>query len=484
MPLIALGSDGNVIDSTNCDDGLWASIHKVRPIALLTCRGCSSLMSAVESVNHLRFFRHVVVNEHCPSYGESQAHLKLKKFIAHILRQLGAEPSLEALPNPSDQGGWRADVLVMTSTGSRIAFEAQLSSMTVEEGLRRTDRYARDGIETIWVTTKHVHWLNDLPGVRIAIEGEMGFVDRGLACLTVFGRDYEEVELDYKSVHEKSLSHFFEPRYRRALPNSGDLHMATWGQVETSIDFQSMLQGLLIGTVTSTILSSLQERVGSRKIHSKDALVLVSKRSKTEAEKVHQEGVAEQERQRVIREEREAELQQRIGTALSRHDLEEDGDFPWRQRQAPHQPNRSTSNEQSGRPTRIVPQAGRTLAVTEAQLRVLERALTKIRAALGQGIPLWIGPPSQEWDGKFPVKHPGFKTTETEGFGLSIWSGIPPMRLVFEAIVCPVPEEISLGLGGFWRSQGTKIYVETQSEAQRVAKSLNWLLDSLVITGL
>lgn len=484
MPLTALGAQGQVIDSTEKDDEVWVLIHRVKPPAVLTCRECGTEMSAKVSKLGTRFFAHHPSDVECSSQGETEAHLNLKKFIARTLRELNVEPIVEAQPGPDDVGLWRADVLVHAPDGRRIAFEAQLSPMSMEEGKYRTDRYARDGIETVWVTTKNIHWLNALPGVRIVMEGENGVVDHGVACLTVFGQDYEAVEKVYGSVREKSLARFFEPLFRPAFKGYEGARLARWEQVEAPIDFQSLLQGLLVGTITSITVPLLAERGRSGKVHPKEALFLVSKRSKTEAERVQQERFAEQERQRVIREEREAEFKQRIGNALSRHELEEEEDFQWRQREAPPQPNRSTFDERSGRPARIVPQEERTLAVTEAQLRVLEKALMKIRSALGQGIPLWIGPPSREWDGKFPVRHPGFKTRETEGFGLSIWSGALSSRLTFEAIICPLPGEISLGLGGYWRSQGTMIYVETQPEAQAVAKSLDWLLDSLVITGL
>jgi len=84
----------------------------------------------------------------------------------------------------------------------RVAFEVQLASMTANEGAERTERYERDHIETVWITTRHAPWLLAIPGVR-AIEFDVEppcdpKVDRGLVAPISGWRQFEnsQVSLD------------------------------------------------------------------------------------------------------------------------------------------------------------------------------------------------------------------------------------------------------------------------------------------------
>jgi len=63
------------------------------------------------------------------------------------------------------------------SNGTRVAFEAQLASMTLAEGEERTARYGTDGITTFWVTTGTPPWLWRLPGFRIRSETRDGGIE-------------------------------------------------------------------------------------------------------------------------------------------------------------------------------------------------------------------------------------------------------------------------------------------------------------------
>lgn len=129
----------------------------------------------------LRFFAHKAKPESCAMGGESPEHRRLKHRIAVLIRQLGFEAAVEAAPAPGDAGGWRADVLGVAPSGRRVAFEVQLAGMTVTEGQDRTDRYARDGIETVWVSTKHAARISALSSARLKLEGDALTADRGLA---------------------------------------------------------------------------------------------------------------------------------------------------------------------------------------------------------------------------------------------------------------------------------------------------------------
>lgn len=165
MPFVAIYKDDR-IDATALDDDLWDRIHLVRPRVYLACGWCQERMHAKESMAGLRFFAHDR-RSLCASARESVAHLALKRIIATTARSVGLTAVVEA--DSAHHGGsdlWRADVLV-EGGGRRIAFEAQLSSMTIDDGRRRTDRYERDGIGAIWVSTRNPQWMGHLPSIHV-----------------------------------------------------------------------------------------------------------------------------------------------------------------------------------------------------------------------------------------------------------------------------------------------------------------------------
>jgi hypothetical protein len=94
--------------------------------------------------------------------------MELKVYLAAEIRRCGWEATVEAYPADTDLGGWRADVMASRpGDPRRVAFEVQLSSMTKEDGLFRTERYARDQVEALWVTNTTPRWLFAIPGVSI-----------------------------------------------------------------------------------------------------------------------------------------------------------------------------------------------------------------------------------------------------------------------------------------------------------------------------
>jgi len=97
MPLTALVAE-NLLDATSCTDEEWTQVHRTRPSALLTCRGCGGSMHAKKSRRGLRFFAHDQLQEHCPSTGETAEHLWLKAQLAELVRGAGWKPVIEATP--------------------------------------------------------------------------------------------------------------------------------------------------------------------------------------------------------------------------------------------------------------------------------------------------------------------------------------------------------------------------------------------------
>lgn len=185
MPLTALAAEEE-IDATSCSTERWATIHRVRPRVMLICRGCGHTMQAKVSSLSYRFFAHDREQSSCPSAGETAEHRELKRTIAEAARRQGHEAELEvAGKEPGHpERGWRTDVLVISSSGRRIAFEVQLASLTKAAGAERTRRMRASGIdEVIWVAIRHPAWYGSLPAVRLAKDEVQGhFVVSGAAA--------------------------------------------------------------------------------------------------------------------------------------------------------------------------------------------------------------------------------------------------------------------------------------------------------------
>lgn len=167
MPLTATYAS-DVIDATACTDTAWDAVYKTRPRALLHCRACEQAMHAKLSSRGTRFFAHDRKVPHCAAAGETPLHRHLKAALADAIRAAGWTAAVEATPDRGDSGGWRADVLAVDDrSGRRIAFEAQLATMTVADAQARTARYAADAIQTIWLTTRHAPWVWSVPGCQL-----------------------------------------------------------------------------------------------------------------------------------------------------------------------------------------------------------------------------------------------------------------------------------------------------------------------------
>lgn len=82
--------------------------------------------------------------------GETQAHLKAKKFLYDMFsgRGLRAEVECEVL---SDSGDRRADVLVWGRNGTRVAFEVQHQPLDFEAIERRTRAYMAADVPVTWI---------------------------------------------------------------------------------------------------------------------------------------------------------------------------------------------------------------------------------------------------------------------------------------------------------------------------------------------
>lgn len=169
MSLTAVHPERGRLDATQPDLGCdwdWTAIHRVQPPAPLTCPECGHGMHAKVSSLKMRFFAHAPGYLACTLAGESMAHHLLKLELATAARAAGWVAELEV----SGPGGhWRADVLASSADGRRVALEAQLATITVDDITARTEHMAADGVRACWFSDRgRIHWLGTVPSMRVA----------------------------------------------------------------------------------------------------------------------------------------------------------------------------------------------------------------------------------------------------------------------------------------------------------------------------
>lgn len=152
--LTALDAQERVVDLTREED--WERVWRTG--IPMICRDCAGQVWAKRSHLGIRFMAHAHASD-CASGGESDAHNRLKRALADLAREQGWIADVEAMPGPHDDEQWRADLLVThPATSARVAVEVQLSPQTADDAKARTNRYSRDGITTLWVSTTAQHW--------------------------------------------------------------------------------------------------------------------------------------------------------------------------------------------------------------------------------------------------------------------------------------------------------------------------------------
>ncbi|MFD9864046.1 competence protein CoiA family protein [Streptomyces alboflavus] len=132
-------------------------------------------MYAKTSHHGLHFFAHAPGAPHCTLAEETVHHHLLKLELAAAARAAGAHAELE-VRGPT--GTWRADVLATSVNGSRqIALEAQLSPITRQDTIRRTELMREDGVSAIWFTDRQrPPWLGHVPSARVSLADEHGLL--------------------------------------------------------------------------------------------------------------------------------------------------------------------------------------------------------------------------------------------------------------------------------------------------------------------
>ncbi|MFE2140396.1 competence protein CoiA family protein [Streptomyces sp. NPDC059456] len=228
MPFTALHPDLGRLDATLPDLGHkldWAQVHKARPRIPLTCPECDWTLHPKVSQYGVRFFCHDPGRPaSCELSNESWEHHMLKLEMAGAIREAGWFATLEV---PAEDGSWRADVMASSTDGTqRMAWEAQLSPITLDDIRTRTDRYLHEDIRVCWVSPhkRPPRWISAVPAVRVRVPEEQGqqiwMVDDGIAGFDYAAgrwmfREEELVQFVRWALHGQVVPVECLPRYRR-----------------------------------------------------------------------------------------------------------------------------------------------------------------------------------------------------------------------------------------------------------------------------
>lgn len=139
--------DGKPIYPESFSDTEWQSIKSTYQVGdfLLPC--CKSPAIPKTSINGVRFFAHYT--DECSTAPESHWHLATKDAVVRALIQFGANPILEQ-PIDGTRARMKPDVHFQFE-GRIIAIEVQHSYQTLNEYLRRQQRYESDVVEGYWL---------------------------------------------------------------------------------------------------------------------------------------------------------------------------------------------------------------------------------------------------------------------------------------------------------------------------------------------
>lgn len=237
MPFTSLRPAVGRLDATQLDLGCgmrWEQVYKVRPRPSLTCPECGWGVHAKRSPSGVPFFCHDPGRPpSCELSNESWEHHMTKLELAGAIRAAGWYAQLEV---PAENGSWRADVMASSPDGTqRMAWEAQLSPITVEEIQARTARYRAEEIRVCWVSPlkQPPKWIDAVPAVRIRPPEEDGpwRVDDGLAGFDASAgrwlfREEELTQFVRWALHEQLIT-------CRALPHYRSVSRTVDGEVHT-----------------------------------------------------------------------------------------------------------------------------------------------------------------------------------------------------------------------------------------------------------
>ncbi|TPI63944.1 hypothetical protein FJ417_03310 [Mesorhizobium sp. B3-1-7] len=179
MPLRCLVTEGESIHAFDFGGKEWAELrleNRTSRHLRMACCGASVILKT--SSLGLNFFAHRAALGQCSGAPETEEHLLLKKLAVEAPQKAGWNCSTEVRGASAAGEEWIADVLA-TKGSHQVALEIQWSGQSVEETMRRQERYRRSGVRGLWLFRKLGFPISkDLPAVFIAGDKQAGFEAR------------------------------------------------------------------------------------------------------------------------------------------------------------------------------------------------------------------------------------------------------------------------------------------------------------------
>ena len=146
----AIARDGTPVDADLIPHAQWQELKATYKTGDLLMDCCKAPAVLKTSVRGLRFFAHL--QDECTTAPETVWHQEGKEVILDGLAMLGIDGASEV------RGGtigdeWQADTLFEVDE-RKIAIELQRSYQSVEDYMRRQERYRRHQIECFWLTRR------------------------------------------------------------------------------------------------------------------------------------------------------------------------------------------------------------------------------------------------------------------------------------------------------------------------------------------
>jgi len=114
---------------------------------IFTCPECGEVVTLRKGRVKIHHFAHRSTTSCGYGKGESELHMDLKMQVYDSLRD---HQDVEEVEIEVAVGNIRPDVLA-TIRGCRVAFEIQISALSIDDLYRRTELYARSGVYVIWL---------------------------------------------------------------------------------------------------------------------------------------------------------------------------------------------------------------------------------------------------------------------------------------------------------------------------------------------
>lgn len=152
MPLIAM-LDTERVDARTFTPEAWFELQRSEKRRQMKMPLCG-IRAVAKTVGATQFFAHLrKIDCRVDHGGESPQHMAMKTALAERIDTIPGWRAIIEHPHPSRE--WIIDVLAESDGGrNRVAFEVQLSSQTLDEYSRRSQRYFNERVFPVWIVPR------------------------------------------------------------------------------------------------------------------------------------------------------------------------------------------------------------------------------------------------------------------------------------------------------------------------------------------